>query len=90
MMGSLEDAATIDGSGEATAASALRSCAMPEAEIHSVLEAADPEIVRRHVELHIERLEERLARQRRILRRVQRTLSGGRFHAPGSGGGVVA
>jgi hypothetical protein len=59
----------------ASAERALRSCAMPEAEIHSVLTARDPEVVRRHVELHIERLEERLARQRRILRRVERQLS---------------
>lgn len=58
-----------------TAARALRSCAMPEGEIRSVLRAEDPEVVRRHVELHIERLEERLARQRRILRGVQRRLS---------------
>jgi hypothetical protein len=48
---------------------------MPEAEIHSVVAARDPEVVRRHVELHIERLEERLARQRRILHRVERRLS---------------
>jgi hypothetical protein len=48
---------------------------MPESEIRSVLRARDPEIVRRHVELHIERLEERLARQRRILHRVERRLS---------------
>jgi hypothetical protein len=59
---------------------------MPEAEIHSVLTARDPEVVRRHVELHIERLEERLARQRRILRHVERRLSSGAVCGPRSGG----
>jgi hypothetical protein len=68
---------------------ALRSCAMPEAEIRSVLQADDPEIVRRHVELHIERLEERLARQRRILRRVVRRLPPAGVCGPRVGGEVL-
>jgi len=47
---------------------------MPPEEIRAVLGAGDPEIVRRHIELHVERLEERVARQRAILARVQREL----------------
>jgi hypothetical protein len=57
---------------------ALRSCAMPREEIRAVLEAEDADTVRRHVELHIEWLEERLARQRRVLRDVGRVLAGRR------------
>jgi putative heme degradation protein len=47
---------------------------MPQKDIAALLGASDPEIVRRRIELHVERLEERLARQRRILGRVDRRL----------------
>ena len=60
----------------ASATRALRACAMPEEEIRAVVEAEDAETVRRHVELHVERLQERLIRQRRILLDVERMLAG--------------
>ena len=53
----------------------LWECAMPQEEIRAVLAANDPEIVRRHIELHREWLEERLAEQRRTLARVERLLA---------------
>ena len=43
------------------AAGTLRRNRMPRAEIRAVLGAEDPEIVRRYLELHRERLEEQLA-----------------------------
>ncbi|HET7928073.1 MAG TPA: hypothetical protein VFM40_00815 [Actinomycetota bacterium] len=49
------------------AAGTLRRNRMPRAEIRVVLGAEDPEIVRRHLELHRERLEEQYAAQRREL-----------------------
>ena len=45
----------------------LRRNRMPRAEIRAVLGADDPEIVRRYLELHRERLEEQLAAHRREL-----------------------
>jgi DNA-binding transcriptional MerR regulator len=45
----------------------LRRNRMPRAEIRAVLGAEDPEIVRRYLELHRERLEEQLAAHRREL-----------------------
>jgi hypothetical protein len=49
------------------AAGMLRRNRMPRAEIRAVLGAEDPEIVRRYLELHRERLEEQLAAHRREL-----------------------
>jgi DNA-binding transcriptional MerR regulator len=49
------------------AVGALRRNRMPRAEIRAVLAADDPEIVRRYLELHQERLEERMAAHRREL-----------------------
>jgi DNA-binding transcriptional MerR regulator len=46
---------------------ALRRNRMPRAEIRAVLAADDPEIVRRYLELHRERLEEQLEDRRRAL-----------------------
>ena len=54
----------------------LREHAMPRDEIRAVLSAEDPKIVRRYLELHRERLEERLAEQRRALASVERALTG--------------
>ena len=45
----------------------LRRNRMPRAEIRAVLAADDPEIVRRYLELHRERLEEQLEDRRRAL-----------------------
>lgn len=56
----------------ARAIAALRDQAMPSAEIDSIIGADDPEVVRRYFELHRERLEERLADQRRTLVRFER------------------
>jgi len=54
----------------------LRECAMSHEEIDAVLASDDPEIVRRHIELHRERLGERLAEQIRALSIVERVLRG--------------
>ncbi|HJY32082.1 MAG TPA: hypothetical protein VJ573_04205 [Actinomycetota bacterium] len=45
----------------------LRRNRMPRAEIRAVLSADDPEIVRRYLDLHRERLDEQLAAHRREL-----------------------
>jgi hypothetical protein len=47
---------------------------MPCGEIHAVLTADDPELVRRYLELHLERLEERLSDQRRTLAALEQIL----------------
>jgi len=49
----------------------LRSQRMPLQEIRALLTADDPEIVRRYLELHRERLEERLAAQVRTLASIE-------------------
>lgn len=64
----------MDHSAFGWASAALRACGMPQGDIAALLGADDPEIVRRRIELHVESLEERLARQRRILGRVDRRL----------------
>lgn len=53
----------------------LRHHDMPSEEIRAILEADDPEIVRRYLELHGERLEEKLAEKRRSLACLQRFLA---------------
>ena len=53
----------------------LRSQDMPPNEIRAVLTTGDPELVRRYLELHRERLEERLADQRRTLAALERVLA---------------
>ena len=47
---------------------------MPVEEVRSVLDADDPAIVRRHLELHRERLAERLDDQLRAVDRLERCL----------------
>ena len=59
----------LGGSGEA-----LRNQGMPLEEVSAVLRAEDPVIVRRYLELHRERLEERLAEQLRTLERLEMQL----------------
>jgi hypothetical protein len=56
------------------AARALRHSEMPPEEIGAVLGADSPEPVRRYMELHRERLEERLAHQLRALTGLERLL----------------
>jgi hypothetical protein len=57
------------------AAEILRDQEMPPHEIRAVLSADDPETVRRLLELHVERLEERLTDQRRALAELERLLT---------------
>jgi DNA-binding transcriptional MerR regulator len=64
-------------SAPVSVAARLRRQRMPLREIRAVLTADDPRIVRRHLELHRERLEERLAEQRALLDSLERTLSRG-------------
>ena len=52
----------------------LREQGMPAAELQAIKRAQDPMIVRRYLELHRERLEERLAEQVRTLGRLERQL----------------
>lgn len=59
----------------AWAAGTLRRCEMPPEEIRAVLAADDPEIVRRFLELHRERLEEEVAEQTRTLASLERSLT---------------
>jgi hypothetical protein len=47
---------------------------MPDDEVRVVLSARDPVVVRRHLELHRERLAERLAEDRAAVDRVERLL----------------
>jgi hypothetical protein len=53
----------------------LRAQRMPRNEIGAVLEADDPEEIRRRLELHGERLQERLADQLEELLRAERLLT---------------
>jgi len=48
---------------------------MPSNEIRAVLTTDDPELVHRYLELHRERLEERLADQERTLAALARVLA---------------
>ncbi|HEX9122032.1 MAG TPA: hypothetical protein VF984_01540 [Actinomycetota bacterium] len=68
----------------------LRDQEMPSAEIRAILGAEGPELVRRYMEIHRERLQERLDDQRRALARIERLLveaSLGRGdRSPASGG----
>jgi hypothetical protein len=57
------------------AAALLRETGMPADEIRTIVTTADPELARRYLELHLERLDERLAAQRRTLGSVERLLS---------------
>ena len=54
----------------------LREEAMPAEEIHEILATDDPRVVRRYFELHAERLDERLAEQRKRLVELERTVIG--------------
>jgi hypothetical protein len=56
------------------AAQMLRAQAMPSEEIRTILTSADGRTVSRYLELHRERLEERLALERRALAALERAL----------------
>jgi hypothetical protein len=68
----------------AWAARTLRRYEMPSEEISAVLGADKPELVRRYMELHRERLEERLADQLRALNGLERLLVQAIFSPPES------
>lgn len=53
----------------------LREQGMPRGEIETVLEATETQVLRRYMELHRERLEERLAAELRALTEVERFLA---------------
>jgi DNA-binding transcriptional MerR regulator len=74
--GGRERARDSRGSGSlAWAVSTLTRQEMPREEIRAVLAAHEPETVRRYLDLHRERLEERLAEQRRTLADLERFLN---------------
>lgn len=52
----------------------LRRQGMPTDEVRAVVRACDPEVVRRHLGLHRERLGERLAEERRLTARLEESL----------------
>ena len=54
----------------AWAEAVLRQQGMPADELRVVLTSADPELVRRHLELHLELLDERLAAQKRLVEAI--------------------
>jgi hypothetical protein len=60
----------IEGTGE-SAERLLRDLGMPPEEIRAVLVADDPRLVRRHLELHRERLSEELEDRRRALSAIE-------------------
>jgi DNA-binding transcriptional MerR regulator len=55
-------------------ASRLQQQEMPLKEVVAVLDATDFDVVHRYMELHVERLEERLAEQRRTLAVIENLL----------------
>lgn len=59
----------------ASATQTLREQGMPPEEIEAVLAVEEPQILRRYMELHWERLEERLAAEHRALIGVERFLA---------------
>jgi hypothetical protein len=69
-----------------SAARILQAQAMPAAEIRAVIEAADAETVHRYLELHRERLQERLAQQFRLLIDLERSLTERKMGGRGRGG----
>jgi hypothetical protein len=59
----------------AWAAGALQRHGMPPGEIAAVVSADDPEVVRRHLALHRERMEERLTEAERALSAIESFLA---------------
>jgi hypothetical protein len=64
----------VDRGSRGWAETVLRDQGMPSDELRDVL-TADRELVRRHLELHLERLEERLATQRREVAAIEGILA---------------
>jgi hypothetical protein len=65
----------IDPGSRAWAETVLRDQGMPPDELRAVLTTADRELVRRHLQLHLERLEERLVTQQRMVAAIERILA---------------
>lgn len=70
----------------ALAVATLRDLGMPWAEIEAILDAHDPRLVRRYLQLHSERLEERLGEQRSLLLSVEPILAAGSPYRCGTDG----
>jgi hypothetical protein len=64
----------VDPGSRSWAETVLRDQGMPPDELLIVLMTPDRGLVRRHLELHLERLEERLATQRRRVAAIGRML----------------
>lgn len=60
----------------AWAAQVLAEQAMPPEEVSAILSTADSRVIRRHLALHLERLEESLSVQRRTIERIEKLLTG--------------
>jgi len=65
----------VDPRSRSWAETVLRNQGMPPDELRAVLTTVDRELVRRHLELHLERLEERLVTQRRRVAAIERILA---------------
>ena len=65
----------VDTGSRSWAETVLRNQGMPLDELRAVLTTADRERVRQHLELHLERLEERLVAQRRRVAAIERILA---------------
>jgi hypothetical protein len=57
-----------------SAAALLSSQGRPPGDVSAVLETRDPRLIRRHMELHRERLMEQAIDQRRVIDQVERLL----------------
>jgi hypothetical protein len=62
----------------------LRNVGLPGPEIDEILRTDDPRLIHRYLELHRERLEERLAEQRAVLGGIEALLTGGGCGVRGS------
>jgi hypothetical protein len=69
------DRGEVDSGFGSWAETVLRDQGMPPDELRVVLTTPDPDLVRRHLELHLERLEERLVAQRRWVAAIERVLA---------------
>jgi hypothetical protein len=67
----LDRGSQVDPGSRSWAETVLRDQGMPSDELRVVLSTADRELVRRHLELHLERLEERLVSQRRMVAAIE-------------------
>jgi hypothetical protein len=65
----------VDPRSRTWAETVLRDQGMPPDELRAVLTTSDRELVRRHLELHLERLEERLVAQWRWVAAIERILA---------------